>query len=61
MRAHAAFDKLWKNGKMERREAYRRLARELGKEVDKTHIGWMYEEEANLVVEIVRSGRLLIA
>lgn len=60
MKAHAAFDKLWKNGKMERTEAYRRLARELGKEVEKTHIGWMYEEEANLVVEIVRTGRLLI-
>jgi polyhydroxyalkanoate synthesis regulator phasin len=60
MKAHEAFDKLWKTGKMDRQEAYRRLARELGKEVEKTHIGWMYEAEARRVTEIVRSGALLI-
>lgn len=40
---------------MTRHEAYERLARELGQEVHLTHIGYMWKDEAESVVQIVKS------
>ncbi|MDE2467961.1 MAG: hypothetical protein KGL35_04280 [Bradyrhizobium sp.] len=37
--AHAAFDPLWKSGRMTRLEAYRKLAECLGLDTKQTHIG----------------------
>lgn len=39
MRAHAAFDPLWQDGKLRRREAYAALASMLGIDVNDCHIG----------------------
>ena len=38
-KAHAAFDSVWKDGKMYRRDAYAWLADAIGMPVDQTHIG----------------------
>lgn len=38
-RAHAAFDRLWKDGPLRRNEAYRWLSEELGIPLNATHIG----------------------
>lgn len=37
--AHAYFDRLWQNGKMDRKQAYKWLSGELGLTKDQTHIG----------------------
>ena len=50
MRAHSAFDKLWKNGGMSRNDAYRWLAGKLG--VKKVHIGEMDVDECELVIRL---------
>lgn len=46
-KAHHFFDKLWKNGKMSRSEAYEKLARTFKKE---THIGESDIETCNLII-----------
>jgi hypothetical protein len=40
MAAHAAFDPVWRDGRLSRREAYRRLAAALEIPVAKCHIGY---------------------
>jgi len=48
MSAHAAFDPLWRNGKMKRKSAYKRLADFLGIEITKCHIGMFNETQCAL-------------
>ena len=57
MKAHMVFDKFWKDGPMQRTEAYTRLAAALGVETTKCHIGWMSEEECRKVIEICRGWK----
>jgi hypothetical protein len=53
MAAHEAFDPLWKDGHVSRREAYLWLARRLGYGDDaEVHVGWMSAEECRRVVEV---------
>ncbi len=53
--AHAAFDPLWREGKMTRREAYSWLSEKLGTHPDDTHIGMFGEKMCKKVVEVCRS------
>lgn len=55
IRAHAAFDALWKEGHMSRRKAYAWLANKLNQ--TEAHIGEMSIGECNRVIEYV--GRRL--
>jgi len=50
--AHAAFDPLWKSGKMTRREAYTWLASQLGIAPEDCHVGMMRADRAWQVAEI---------
>jgi hypothetical protein len=50
--AHAAFDPLWKSGRMRRSDAYKWLADQLGQPAGQTHISWMTAEQARRVVTI---------
>lgn len=52
MRAHAAFDPLWKSGRMRRKEAYGWLAEKLGIDPADCHIGMMDEATCSRVVEV---------
>lgn len=53
MRAHNAFDPLWKNsGRMSRMEAYHWLATMTGIPYHKCHIGMMTEQQADLVTRL---------
>lgn len=56
--AHAAFDPLWKTGKMGRRQAYAWLAAVLGIPEKECHIGMMTAERAGLVVAALRARSL---
>lgn len=51
MRAHAAFDPIWRDGKVGRTEAYRWLANRLGLSRRDAHIGNFDIELCNRVVE----------
>jgi hypothetical protein len=53
--AHAAFDPLWKNGEMKRKDAYAWLAEELGIDVEECHIGMFDEALCERVVQVVKS------
>ena len=46
---HVMFDKLWKDGEMTRKEAYRRLEERLGIK----HIAWTTNEEAKRIIEFL--------
>ena len=50
-RAHAAFDPIWKTGRMRRRQAYSWLAKELGIAVEDCRIG-MFDEHQCALTEI---------
>ena len=51
MRAHQAFDPLWKSGKYSRRKAYFIASDIMGKPVEETHIGMFDVQECkNLIV-----------
>lgn len=52
--AHAAFDKLWRNGTFRRHEAYRWLSKMLQIPSTECHIGMMTAEQADAVVLLVR-------
>ncbi len=54
-RAHAAFDPLWKAGRMSRPEAYAWLASALGISVDNCHIGMFDVDGCGAVVAAVAS------
>jgi len=55
MVAHAAFDPLWKSGRMSRNEAYRRLAIAMGLHQDKCHIGMFDEQQCRVVQSIAKN------
>jgi len=57
MKAHEAFDVLWRDKGMRRPTAYRWLAGELGLEYGKCHIGSMDIETCRKVVEAVEKLR----
>lgn len=52
-RAHAAFDPLWKSGRMTRHEAYAWLSERMGKTPANTHVGMFDEQECARVVAAV--------
>ncbi len=54
MKAHAAFDPLWKRGPMTRSEAYAWLAEELGIPAEECHIGLFDVETCCRVVDAAR-------
>lgn len=56
--AHATFDPVWQSDKLSRGEAYRRLALAMEMSTTECHISIMTEDQANRVVEAVRSGAL---
>lgn len=55
MRAHAAFDPLWKSGGMKRASAYKWLAGQLGIEGKDCHIGMFDVDRCNRVVEVINA------
>lgn len=52
MAAHDAFDPLWKDGPMKRKEAYGWLSKKLGIPVEETHIGMFDADQCRKVVEV---------
>lgn len=52
MKAHAAFDPLWKNGAGNRGKRYGWLAQRLGIEKHRCHIGYFSEDECRRVIAI---------
>jgi hypothetical protein len=54
MKAHEAFDKLWKSGLMPRHKAYMKLSRYLRTPRDFTHIGMFDSETCLKVVEFAK-------
>lgn len=52
MKAHAAFDPIWRENKMKRSTAYAWLAEQLGIDVTKCHIGMFDLEQCERVVEV---------
>ena len=52
-KAHASFDPLWKTKLMTRREAYEWLAKQMGKSLEKCHIGMFDVSECEQVVDLV--------
>lgn len=53
--AHAAFDPIWKSGRMRRGKAYRWLANRMGIEVDACHIGMMDVADCRRVAAIAKA------
>lgn len=53
--AHAAFDPVWKDGHMKRKDAYAWLANKLGIERKQCHIGMFDEQMCLRVVEAVNN------
>ena len=58
IRAHKAFDQVWKSGYVGRGEAYTRLAAAMRMAKDDCHISRMNTKQALQVVNIVESGGL---
>ncbi|HEY1956752.1 MAG TPA: zinc-finger-containing protein [Polyangiaceae bacterium] len=54
-RAHAAFDPLWKSGRMTRGEAYAWISKEMG--IDPLHIGELSERQCEDLIAIVVASR----
>ena len=54
MAAHSAFDPIWEEGKMQRKEAYAWLAGRLGFQVEDTHIGYFDINLCKKVIEICK-------
>jgi hypothetical protein len=54
-RAHAALDPLWKSGRMDRREAYSKLASRMKLSGTECHIGLFDEEQCERVVFIAKA------
>ena len=53
MRAHAAFDRLWKSGRLRREAAYLWLAERLGIPRDECHLGRFDAAQCARVIELV--------
>ena len=54
MEAHAAFDPIWKDGYMKRKEAYKWLSKQLDIPEQYTHIGMFGAETCKIVARISR-------
>lgn len=54
--AHAAFDPLWKSGRMSRTKAYRWLQEQTGLDARDCHIGWMSDDQLRSVVRICEAA-----
>lgn len=54
IKAHEAFDQLWKSGRMRRGDAYRWLQTVLGLDKDSAHIGRFTIEQCNQLIEAVQ-------
>lgn len=54
---HKLFDPLWKEGKMKRKEAYRRLAKRLDIQENNCHFGFFNEEQLTYVLKILRTEK----
>lgn len=52
MAAHAAFDPLWKSGRMSRTKAYKWLQEQTGLSERECHIGWMSDADLKRVIEL---------
>lgn len=57
MKAHAAFDPLWKSRKMKRFAAYKWLAGKLGLSINACHIGEFDIEMCRKVVDVMNEPR----
>jgi hypothetical protein len=57
MKAHAAFDVIWKTKRMKRKDAYAMLAHDLGIPFHSCHIAYFDEEQCRKTVEA--SGRIM--
>jgi ABC-type transport system involved in Fe-S cluster assembly fused permease/ATPase subunit len=55
--AHNYFDLLWKNGEMNRKDAYKWLAEQLKISFDKCHIGMFDVDMCKKVVECIRERK----
>ena len=51
--AHEAFDKIWKENKMTRRDSYRWLEKEMGLDSEHAHIGMFTAEQCRQLIEKV--------
>lgn len=58
MKAHEAFDEIWKGGAMRRTQAYAWLANMLDIEPSKCHIGMFDESQCEAVIEFSLSELL---
>lgn len=56
MRAHKEFDPIWRSGRMNRYEAYKWLAEQMGKTSRECHIGKFDVGDCMRVIEIVKLG-----
>lgn len=56
MQAHKAFDPIWQEGNMDRDRAYRWLAKKLGINPNKCHIGTFNKFMCERVVKVCKSG-----
>jgi hypothetical protein len=54
IRAHDAFDTLWKSGLMKRGEAYRWMQDAMGMSEDEAHIGRFGSEQCELLIQKVK-------
>lgn len=52
MRAHSAFDPIWRDGEKSRKDAYKWLANQLGIEGSECHIGMFDVDMCNRVAEV---------
>ena len=52
MAAHAAFDPLWKSGRMSRTQAYAWLREQLGLAERDCHIGWVDDDNLRRVIDV---------
>jgi ssDNA-binding Zn-finger/Zn-ribbon topoisomerase 1 len=51
IRAHAAFDRLWKGGPMSRREAYRWMRKKMDMSASEAHIGKFTKEQCDQLTQ----------
>jgi len=56
-KAHAAFDPIWKSGKLKRKAAYKWLADKIGIAEQNCHIGMMDVYQCLAVVELLRENK----
>lgn len=53
IKAHRAFDRMWKSGYLTRDQAYTWMAEKMGLELDRAHIGYFSESQCNELIELV--------